>query len=251
MPSGFCEVTRWPPRTLWRALRIASRDGAVAVEELAPVAADLGHGEQQVLGRDELVAEAPGLFLRQFHHPLGARVERQRAALDLRPPAEDPGQLVAECREIDADPAERLGGHAVIGLDERVEDVLHIEHGTVQLLGDALGSDDRLLGLFGIAVKFHRGLRVQSALRGSGWSTSSRKVRGRLLGLGVQPRRQHDSDFHQGIAHAGRAQMGHALAGQLEDTAVLRARRYLQQHTALEGRDRYLAAEQRLLEGDR
>ena len=63
VPSGFWEVTRWPPRTLWRACRMASRPAPWRSRRACaspPASAD---AEQQVLGRDELVAETPGLGL--------------------------------------------------------------------------------------------------------------------------------------------------------------------------------------------
>ena len=82
VPSGFGEVTRWPPRTLCSAPRIGLAAGAVALEQLLALAADLGDAEEQVLGRDVLVAEAPGLVLGALDDALRARVERQRAALD-------------------------------------------------------------------------------------------------------------------------------------------------------------------------
>ena len=51
-----------------------------------------------MLGRDVLVAEPPGLGLGQLDDALGARIERQRAALDAGAPGQDRGQLAAERR---------------------------------------------------------------------------------------------------------------------------------------------------------
>ena len=130
--------------------------GGVALEQRLALAADLGDAEQQVLGRDVLVAEAPGLGLGALDDAPGARVERQRAALDPGASGEDRGQLAAERGQVDAEPAERLGRDAVIRLDERGQDVLGVEDRAVEPLGGGLGGDDRLLGLLGEAVELHR-----------------------------------------------------------------------------------------------
>ena len=78
---GSGEVTRWPPRTVWSAPRIASwpapaARGCAGASPPASAAA-----EQQVLGRDVLVVEPPGLVLGALEQLPGARVERQLAAL--------------------------------------------------------------------------------------------------------------------------------------------------------------------------
>ena len=57
-------------------------------DELLALATDLRDAEQQVLGGDVLVTEPPSLLAGTVDHPLGARVERQRAALDPRPPGD-------------------------------------------------------------------------------------------------------------------------------------------------------------------
>ena len=57
--------------------------GAVALEDGLGLAAGLGDAEEQVLGRDVLVAEAPGLGLGALDDGLSrARVQAERAALD-------------------------------------------------------------------------------------------------------------------------------------------------------------------------
>ena len=66
------------------------------------------------------------------------------------------GQLVAEGRQVDAEPAQGLGGHAVIGLDKGEQEVLGVEDGRFQALGRGLGRGDGLLGLLGIAIEFIR-----------------------------------------------------------------------------------------------
>ena len=129
--------------------------GAVALEQAATVTTDLEHAEQEVLGRDVLVAEPAGLLLADLEDALRARVERQRAAPDPGALAEDAGELVAERREVDAEPAERLGRDAVIGLDEGVEEVLGVEDGRFHPLGDPLSGGNRLLGFLGVSVGLH------------------------------------------------------------------------------------------------
>ena len=130
--------------------------GGMPLEQLLALTTDLGGGQQQVLGRDVLVAEALGLGLGALEDVPGPRVHRHRAAGDPRAAREDRGDLAAECREVHAEPAQRLGRDAVIGLEERGQDVLGIEDRAVEPLGGGLGGHDRLLGLLGEAFKLHR-----------------------------------------------------------------------------------------------
>ena len=168
MPSGFGEVTRWPPRTPWSALRIGFPPGPVPLEERLALAADLGRPEQEVLGRDVLVAQAARLLLGPLDDPLRARVEAQRAALDPRSAAEDRGELGAERRQVDAEPPERLGRDAVVRLDERGQQVLGVEDRALEGLGELLGGEDGLLGLLGESIQLHWLFsRGRSAWRGS------------------------------------------------------------------------------------
>ena len=108
-----------------------------------------------MLGRDVVVAEALGLGLGALEDVPGARVHRHRAAGDPRAAGEDRGELAAERREVHAEPAQRLGRDAVVGLEERGQDVLGIEDRAVEPLGGGLGGDDRLLGLLGEAFELH------------------------------------------------------------------------------------------------
>ena len=132
--------------------------GRVTLEQGLALPADLGDGEQQVLGRDVLVAEPACLGLGQLHDATGARIHRQRAALDAGAAGEDGRQLAPEPGQVDAQPAQRLGRDAVVGLDEGGEDVLGVEDRGVEALGRGLGLDDGLLGLLGEAIELHRGL---------------------------------------------------------------------------------------------
>src|SRR4029079_18365068 len=92
--------------------------GTVALEQLLALAPGLGRAQQQVLGRRVLVAEAPGLLLRPLDDPLGARVEAERSALDVGASREQRRELAAEAGEVDAEAPERLGGDAVVRLDQ-------------------------------------------------------------------------------------------------------------------------------------
>ena len=140
--------------------------------------------------------------------PLGARVEGQRAALDPGALGEDRGELAAEAGQVDAEAAERLGGDAVVRLDERGEEVLGVEDGALQPLGELLGGDDGLLGLLGESIELHVGLGRFSGCagqaRGSGWSTRSRKPLGGGLRLVGQVGREDDADADVEVARRRR-----------------------------------------------
>ena len=111
----------------------------MALEQRLALAADLGDAEQQVLGRDVLVTEPPGLGLGRLDDPPGARSSDQRAALDPGAPGEDRRELAAEPGQVDAEAPERLGGDAVVRLDERGEDVLGVEDRALEPLGASPG----------------------------------------------------------------------------------------------------------------
>ena len=129
--------------------------GGMPLEERLGLATRLGDAEQQVLGRDELVAQAARLGLGALDDGLGPRVEAERAALDPGAPRERSGDLAAERRQVDAEAAEGLRRDPVIGLDERAEQVLGVEHGALESLRRLLGGDDGLLGLLGESIELH------------------------------------------------------------------------------------------------
>ena len=127
---GALRVLRGDPLAAADALeRLEQRlaTGRVALEQGLALATDLGDGEQEVLGRDVLVAEPARLGLGQLDDATGARIHRQRAALDAGAAGEDGRQLATEPGQVDAEPAQRLGRDAVVGLDERGQDVLGVE----------------------------------------------------------------------------------------------------------------------------
>ena len=167
--------------------------GGVPLEQRLGLAAGLGHAEQQVLGRDVLVTEPPCLGLGTLDDALGAGIERERAALDPGTLGEDRGELAAERGQVDAQPAQRLGGDAVVRLDERAEQVLGVEDRAVQPLGGLLGGDDGLLGLLGESIELHvRSLWVRCRSAWVGLVDGVEEALGRLPCLVGQVGRQDD-----------------------------------------------------------
>ena len=74
-------MTRWPPRTLWSAWSRASRPAACRSSRAWPSPPTSAIAEQQVLGRDVLVAEAA------WPRPRPARsTRRARGSSDSEPP---------------------------------------------------------------------------------------------------------------------------------------------------------------------
>ena len=82
--------------------------GADRIEQALGVSAREGRREEQVLGRDVLVAEALGLVLRALDQRPGPWVEAELAAFDTRASAEHGRELHRDlCRvgaELDAGP---------------------------------------------------------------------------------------------------------------------------------------------------
>ncbi len=131
-------------------------DDYVSTEHLLIGAAEIGGEAQALLERHGAGKEA---ILGAFDHPLGPRVQADLAALDPGPLSEQAGQLVPEAGQVDAQPAEGLGRHAVIGFDQGGQDVLRIENRAVQRGRRVLGGDDGLLGLLGKSIKLHGAAR--------------------------------------------------------------------------------------------
>ena len=228
--------------------------GGVALEQGLALATDLGDREQEVLGRDVLVAEAPGLGLGQLDGPPGARVERQRAALDPGAPGEDGRQLATERGQVDAEPAQRLGRDAVVGLDERGQDVLGVEDRAVEPLGGRLGGDDGLLGLLGESIELHvRFSRVRGqSSRGVGLVGEVEERPGGRPRLVGQVGREDDAGLDV-AGRRGRSPLNRGMPWP-ERRKVCPGwvpGRDRQQDAALEGLDRDLGAEERFLEGQR
>ena len=128
--------------------------GPVPLQEGLALAADVDDPEQQVLGGDELVAEAPGLLGGALQHAAGAR--RRGSAGRRRPWPAGRGARPARPRKAarsTPDPAEGLGRDPLLVLDEGGEEVLGVEDGALEALGEGLGAGDRLLGLLGEVVR--------------------------------------------------------------------------------------------------
>ena len=154
--------------------------GAVALEQGLGLATDLGRADEQVLGRDVVVAEATGLVLGPIDDALGAWIQAQRTAGDAGPASERGGQLAAERGQVHAEPSERLGRDAVIGLDEGVEQVFGIQDRTLESLGGGLRGHDGFLGLLGESVELHVGLSGADQ-RGDGWSMRVKRAAAAVL----------------------------------------------------------------------
>ena len=117
VPSGSGLVTRCDPRTVSKApsQRVGGRAGAV--EELLGGAVDGRERDQQVLGRDVLVAERLGELLGGCEHLDGRpRVRRRRDRRCRRPPAacaSSVGGLGRDRCRVDAGGAQQRAGDAV------------------------------------------------------------------------------------------------------------------------------------------
>ena len=86
-----------------------------------------------MLGRDVFVGQPPGLLFGPLDDLLGARAQGIWPPWTRARRASMAGELVAEGGQVDAEAAERLGRHAVVGLDEGGQDVLRIEHRAVEV----------------------------------------------------------------------------------------------------------------------
>ena len=130
----------------------------VALQERLALTAGVDHAQQQMLRGHELVGQPARLLGRPLQHATRARVEGQLPAGDLRATGEERGKLSAERPEVHPDAAERLRGDALVVLDEGGEDVLRVEDGALEPLGQGLGTGDRFLRLLGETVQVHRDL---------------------------------------------------------------------------------------------
>ena len=217
----------------------------MSLEQGLGLAAGFGRADEQVFGRDVVVAEAASLVLGPLDDALRARVQAQRAARDPGAAGQHRGELAAERRQVHAEAPERLGRDAVIGRDERVEQVFGVQDGAVEPLGGGLGGDDGLLGFLGESIELHVGsLRYGSA---RGWLVDEvEQAGGGRAGLIGQVGRQDDLGLQVEVAVAGRLEAWHATPGEAERAPVLGARRDREGDPALERIDLDLGAEQGL-----
>ncbi len=127
----------------------------MTLQEGLALSAHVDDREEQVLGGDELVAEAAGFVRGALEHAASTGVEGQLTAGHLRPPGEERGQLPAERGQVHAHPAKGLGRDSLLILGERREEVLGIEHGALEPFREGLSAGDRLLGLLGESFEVH------------------------------------------------------------------------------------------------
>ena len=78
-----------------------------------------------------------------------------------------------DLRHVGAETAQRGGGDALVVLEQRGEEVLDVERRALRVGGEALGGEDGLLRLLGVAVELHGRVAPVAGWRGSGWSMAS------------------------------------------------------------------------------
>ena len=225
-PRGWAMVTRWPPRTVWSAPRIASRRRAVALEELLRLAARLGDAEEQVLRGRVLVAQALRLVLGALEHALRARVERQlrrpgsrarRARIAASSPR-NAGRSTPSRRSVSAGipssgstSADSRCSASSTGLCIRSASCWAVTMASWAFSVNRSSCIVRF-SLSGVSVS-----RDQVVARGSGWSTRSRNAfAAAVLRLVVEPGRQDDPDLDVEVAGAVALEARHALAAEPE-----------------------------------
>ena len=182
-------------------MRLAA--GAVALEQRLALAADLGDAEEQVLGRDVLVAEPPGLLLGPLDdapwragrgsasRPGSGRAGRGSAASSPR----NAGRSTPSRRRVSA-------GMPSSGSTSAREDVLGVEDRALRAAAAVcLGGDDGLLGLLGESVELHvRSLSVSRVSAGRVGRRGRGRSRAAAVRLVGQVGRQDDA----GLDVAGR-----------------------------------------------
>ena len=191
VPSGFGEVTRWPPRTDWRAVSSCSLPAPWRSRSFWP------SPPTSATPRSRCSVEVYSSPRRRASSCARSMTRLARGSSVSEPPwirarfARIAASSPRNAGQVDAEAAERLGGHAVIGLDERGQDVLGVEHGALEPLRELLGGDDGLLGLLGESVELHGRVslsrvrpadRVGRRGRGSASRRPSPRRRGRSAG---------------------------------------------------------------------
>jgi len=265
VPSGVWVVTRWPPRTLARAVRIASRP-APARSRMPWPSRPPPRSRAAGARADVVVLEAASLVARLLEDALGARVEREGAPGELRSPREDASDVVAE-----AGTSTPIRWSVRAGCPSGVrqqggEDVLGIEHRALELGGERCApriaswafwvkrsrfigvSRDPFVGGGRWRPRGGRRWPGRQPPRGSGWWRGRGSARLRLA-----PRRtgRWEDDAHLGeqVAALVLREDRHPLALEADRPAVLGAGGDLEEHAAVERRDRDLRAQEGLAEG--
>ena len=160
----FGVVARHPVRAAHLTQRVergVARDAGTA-QEVTDASGHVGHREQDVLGREELVVEL-GAFL------VGVLQDTERVGRELRVAhgrATDPRlatELVVDATserdEVDADPFDHSGDDAFGLVEQRTQQVRGRHLGVPRLPGARLRRAERLLGLAGesVGIKRHVG----------------------------------------------------------------------------------------------
>ena len=230
---------------------MASLPAACSLEEGLRIAAGLGDAEEQVLGRDVLVAEPAGLGLGALERrPWRAgRARASRPGSGRAAPARPRARRGTRAGRRRGGAASRPGSPSS-GSTRALSRCSASRIGLCSRWAVCLGGDDGLLGLLGESIELHRFRSL--VLRGSGWSTSSRNCSRGVAGLVGQVGRQDDLGLGVQVAVAVGPEAGHALAGQPERPARSGCRPGSSAARGPSGvSDLDLAAEQRLLEGQR
>ena len=116
-----------------------------------------GNRDEEMLGADVLVLEPLGFRLGRVGDRAEARRQRRlRPALRARQLRQLLPDRRGERRRVGVHLARDLRHDAVALLDEREEEVLGHELGMSVAIGELLGAEDRLLGLFRVFVDVHR-----------------------------------------------------------------------------------------------
>ncbi len=161
MPSGFGEVTRWPPRTLWSAPRTASRPAPWLSRSWRPSPPTSRTPSRRCS------VETYSSPSRRASSSASSRTRFARGSRDSEPPrirARRPRIAASSPRKAGrSTPSRRRvsAGTPSSGSTSAASRCSASRTGDSTALGDALGGGDRLLGLLGVAIELHRGcLRV-------------------------------------------------------------------------------------------
>src|SRR5258706_3063692 len=127
---------------------------AETLQRLSGEAGVVRHGEQHVLGGDELILELPHLLRRLLKDASEARARADLdVALDLRLLLELGLERGRELRRLHPERAENGGHDARLLLHERQREVLDVDLAVAVLARVLLRGDQRLLGLLGELVR--------------------------------------------------------------------------------------------------
>ena len=182
------EVTRWPPRTLWSALRIASRPAPWRSSSACASPPASATPRSRCSVRDVVVAEAAGLVLR----PARGRAWRAGRGTASRPGSGRAGRGCAASSPRNAGrstPSRRSvsAGMPSSGSTSAASRCSASSTGLCSRSARLLGGDDRLLRLLGESIELHL---VRSRCRGSVVQVSpggraGRRGRGTRFGGGL------------------------------------------------------------------